>query len=601
MLITLRIYRQVRARIARLLVLGVLIPATMLGTAPLVQAQQPQPEEGYQVPQLGQPSYGSLYMIAAAHPEAAKVGYDILARGGSAADALVAVQLVLNLVEPQSSGIGGGAFLLYWDASESKLSTFDAREKAPVAAHSDYFLKPDGKPKGFWEAMIGGRSVGVPGTLKLLDKIHARHGLLSWPSLMQPAIDLAKNGFEVSPRMASSIAGHATKQRKLAKFAAARSYFFRADGSPLQAGDVLYNRYFARILTRVAEQRSKVLYEGSLMRTIIAITSQSDPDNRGILQEEDFATYDVIERDPVCVAYRVYEVCGMAPPSSGGLAVGQILGILDHFDLAAAGPSPAGVHLLAEASRLAFADRNYYVGDSDFIEVPIKGMIDPSYLAQRARLIDPLAAASGRVEPGSPPSRSAVLERAVGRGPDRPGTSHFVIVDAYGDMVSMTTTIESGFGSRLMAGGFLLNNELTDFSFIPERNGKLVANRVAGGKRPRSSMAPTIVFRDGKPVLLIGSPGGSRIIGYVAQALVAILDWGFNPQQAVEMGHVVNRNGVTDLEQNSSVSAWQADLERLGHKLKVRNLNSGLHVIQLSGDRLIGAADPRREGLAIGH
>lgn len=546
----------------------------------------------------GDSASASSFMVAAAHPVAAKAGYDVLAAGGTAADAVVAVQFVLNLVEPQSSGLGGGSFLLYWDASERKLTSFDARETAPSAATGTYFIKPDGKPKGFWEAMIGGRSVGVPGTLKLLETVHSRFGGTSWPDLLLPALRLAENGFTVSPRMAESIAAHNTEQRMLGKFAAARSYFFHADGTPLQAGETLRNPEFAATLRDVAKERSKPMYEGKLARQIVAVTS-ADADNPGVLELADFKSYRVVEREPVCAGYRGYQVCGMGPPSSGGLAVGQIFGVLEHFDMAAAGPTAQGVHLLAEASKLAFADRNRYVGDSDFVIVPAHGMLAPAYLDERAKLVNPYAASAVPVQPGVPPG-AARLTRAAGLSPDRPGTSHFVVVDAYGDMASITTTIEQGFGSRLMVGGFLLNNELTDFSFVPERNGAPVANRVQGGKRPRSSMSPTIVFKDGEPVLLIGTPGGSRIIGIVAQTIVAILDWGMDPQSAVALGHAVNRNGPTELEEGTSFAALRGELEALGHQVKVRSINSGSQAVLLANGKLFGGADPRREGVALG-
>jgi gamma-glutamyltranspeptidase/glutathione hydrolase len=532
-------------------------------------------------------------MVAAANPLAALAGYDALAAGGTAADAAVAVQFMLNLVEPQSSGIGGGAFALYWDAETQSLTSFDGRERAPLAADETYWLGADGEPIGWWEAVVGGRSVGVPGTLKLLETLHAREGRLPWADLLAPTIALAEEGFAISPRLAGLI-GYAA-ERGLTLFEPTRSYFFREDGTPREAGEHIENPAFAETLRAIAAEGSAPFYEGAIGEGIVeAVRTEINP---GILTMEDLAAYEVVERAPVCVAYRGYEVCGMGPPSSGGLTVGQILALLEGFDLPALGPGAEAYHLFAEASKLAYADRGLYMADSDFVDMP-EGLLDRAYLAERATLIDPEAAME-KAEPGEPPWKDASL-RAPDTQVERPGTSHFSIVDADGNMISMTTTIETGFGSRVMTGGFLLNNELTDFSRAPERDGKPIANRVEGGKRPRSSMAPTIVLRDGTPVLLAGSPGGSRIIPYVARTLIAILDWGVDPAEAVAMGHVVNRNGPTDLEAGTEAEALADELAALGHETEMRDLNSGLHVILVQDGALVGAADPRREGVAFG-
>jgi len=537
----------------------------------------------------------SRFMVAAANPVAAKVGYEVLKAGGNAIDAAVAVQFMLNLVEPQSSGIGGGAFLLYWDASEGRLHSFDGRETAPWAATPDYFLDADGKPKPFFERVVGGRSVGVPGTLKLLETVHKRFGRHDWASLLKPTVDLAGKGFEISPRLASSIAGAA--KYALDRFDPTRAYFFNPDGSPKPAGTILKNPDFANLLRLIADNGSDIFYSGTIATRIVEAVG-STPDNPGLMTRADIAGYEVVERDPVCVAYRVYRICGMGPPSSGGLTVGQILKMLEGHDLEAMGHTPQAVHLILEASKLAFADRALYMADSDFVRMPTKGLLDAGYLARRATEIR-ADTAIAKAEAGTPPWKDAAL-----RAPDptrpQPGTSHLVIRDAEGNAVSMTTTIETGFGSRLMVSGFLLNNELTDFSATPSRDGKPVANRVEGGKRPRSSMSPTVVLRDGKPVLLLGSPGGSRIIGYVAKTIVAILDWGMSPQKAVSLGHFINRNGDTDLEAGTDAEALAPALEALGHTVKVRDLNSGLHVIAIEAGRLIGGADPRREGKVLG-
>lgn len=566
---------------------AVVIPFSL----PAQEAQQP--EETSEVATRSSVT-ATDYMVSAANPHAAEAGRAVLANGGSAADAAVAVQMMLNLVEPQSSGIGGGAFALYWDASEGKLTTLDGREKAPLAATPEYFLGEDGEPIPWWDAVIGGRSVGVPGTLKLLDKVHADHGRTPWADLLNPTIELADAGFEISPRMAASIAG--AQERKLDLFEPTRSYFFNEDGSPKSEGTLLKNPEFARALKLIAAHGSDPFYNGSIAGDIVAAVQTEI--NPGILTLEDLASYEVIERDPICVTYRAYDVCGMGPPTSGGLTIGQILGIIEGYNIPGMGPSAESWHLFAEAAKLAYADRGLYMADSDFVDMPTKGLIALDYLADRATLIDP-AQAMEKASPGNPTWEEASLW-----SPDtqleRPGTSHFVIKDKYGDMISMTTTIETGFGSRVMTNGFLLNNELTDFSRAPMKDGKPIANRVEPGKRPRSSMSPTIVLQDGEPVLLTGSPGGSRIINYVAKSIIAILDWEMDPQEAIDMGHVVNRNGATDLEEGSDAEGLAEGLAALGHETKVRNLNSGLHVIQIKDGMLIGAADSRREGVVLG-
>jgi gamma-glutamyltranspeptidase/glutathione hydrolase len=562
---------------------------------PHAMARQQQPEAG-----TGRASQALVtadrFMVAAAHPLATEAGYAVLRAGGTAIDAAVAVQMVLNVVEPQSSGIGGGAFMLYWDAAAGKLTALDGRETAPAAAGPDYFLKPDGTPKSFWKAVRGGGSVGVPGTLRLLELAHRLHGRAPWPDLFQPAIELAENGFEISPRLASSI-DRATK-RGLAVFPEAAAYFYNPDGTPKPAGATLRNPALAATFRAIAVQGADVFYAGAIARDIVAAV-RSTPDNPGLLSLDDLASYRAKLRAPVCAPYRGSEVCGMGPPSSGALTVGQILGILEHFDLPGIGPGVEAAHLFAEASKLAYADRALYMADGDFVRMPVKGLLDPAYLTGRAQLIR-RSTAMDKAEAGNPPWREAGLWAPDGQR-ERPGTSHFVIRDGVGNAVSMTTTIETGFGSRVMVRGFLLNNELTDFSFRPERDGRPVANRIESGKRPRSSMAPTIVLRNGAPVLLIGSPGGSRIIAYVAQAVIAMLDWGMDPRSALAMGHVVNRNGGTDLEAGTGAADFADALTARGHAVKLRGLNSGLHAIWIQpGGRLLGAADPRREGTVMG-
>jgi len=569
------------------------LAAMLLAIAAPLHAQEARPPESTISVGRASQSVAASWMVVAAHPLAAEAGRAILAKGGSAADAAVAVQAMLNVVEPQSSGIGGGAFALYWDAATRRLTSFDARETAPLAADETYWLGPDGEPVAWWDAVVGGRSVGVPGALKLMETLHERFGRTPWADLLAPAIATAARGFEISPRLAGAIAE--AKEDKLDLFPAARTFFFNTDGSPKAEGTVLRNPDLAETLRLIAAEGAAPFYAGAIADDIVAaVRTEANP---GILTREDLARYRVVERAPVCVAYRVHEVCGMGPPSSGGMTVAQILGMLESFDLPAMGPGPAADHLFIEAAKLAYADRDLYIADSDFVRMP-KGLLNRAYLAERSRLIDP-DAVTAKATAGAPPWDEAEL-RAPQLQPERPGTSHFVIRDAQGNAISMTTSIETGFGSRVMTRGFLLNNQLTDFSRAPAADGAPIANRVEGGKRPRSSMAPTIVLRDGAPELLIGSPGGSRIITYVARATIAILDWGMSPAEAVAMPHVVNRNGATEVEEGPEAEARAAALRALGHEVKIADLNSGLHALLIGPDGLTGAADPRREGVALG-
>lgn len=535
-------------------------------------------------------------MVAAAHPLAVEAGHETLRAGGSAVDAAVVVQTVLNLVEPQSSGIGGGAFMLYWDAASRTLTSYDGRETAPAAATPSYFLDADGQPRPFWERVIGGRSVGVPGVLRLIELAHEQHGRLPWLRLLQPAIGLAREGFEVTPRLSQSIA--AAREHGLDRYPAARRYFFDDDGNALAAGTRLTNPAFADTLAAIAEAGSEVFYRGAIADEIVAAV-RATPENPGLLSREDLARYRVKTREPVCTAYRVHRVCGMGPPSSGGLTVAQILGMLERFDLPAMGYGADALHLFIEAGRLAFADRGVYMADSDFVDVPVAGLIDRRYLARRAGLIA-LERALPEPQPGEPPQARAA-RYGPHWGPELPGTTHFSIVDAYGNALSMTSSIETGFGSRLMVRGFLLNNQLTDFSAAPTQDGMTVANRVEGGKRPRSSMAPTIVFDErGEPALVVGSPGGSHIINYVAKTLVAVLDWGLDIQAAIDLGHFGSTGQRAYLEADTEAVASQQALAGRGHELSVRSLNSGLHGIVVRDGMLIGGADPRREGVVRG-
>ncbi|MEF2552078.1 gamma-glutamyltransferase [Aurantimonas sp. A2-1-M11] len=537
-------------------------------------------------------------MVAAANPLAAQAGLAILRGGGNAIDAMVTTQLVLGLVEPQSSGLGGGAFLVFFDAEAGRLTTFDGRETAPAAATPTLFLDEAGEPLSFYDAVVGGRSVGTPGTVRLLFDTHERYGALPWASVVQPAIDLARKGFAVSPRLNALIG---EDRERLSRYPATSDYFFADDGEPLPVGTILTNPAYADTLATIAEKGAEGFYEGPVAQGIVD-TVRNAAGNPGRLALSDLAGYAIVEREPVCFAYRAADVCGMGPPSSGALTIGQILGLIAPSDMAALGPdSPEAWRLIGDASRLAFADRGRYMADIDFVPMPLRGLLDPDYLADRATLLSGEdALADDAVTPGMPPWDHAMLfgdDVAI----ELPSTSHFAIVDDSGNVVSMTTTIENGFGSRLMTGGFLLNNELTDFSFAThDADGHVIANAVAPGKRPRSSMAPTIVMRDGAPVIAIGSPGGSRIIGYVAQALIAMLDWEMDVQQAIAMPHLVNRFATFDVEAGTSATALAAPLRERGFTVEETDLDSGLHGIVITPDGLEGGADPRREGVAVG-
>ena len=535
------------------------------------------------------------FMISAANPLAAKAGMKILRLGGSAVDATIAAQMVLTLVEPQSSGIGGGAFLMHFDRANRKVESYDGREKAPMSAKPEMFIE-NGKRMKFLQAAASGISVGVPGLIRMLELAHHEHGKLPWNQLFQPAINLAEKGFSISHRLANLL----SSEKILRHTPSARSYFYTADGKDKPVGSKIKNPALAKTLRLIASGGADSFYNGPIATDIIDTVGRGKKNPSGMTLA-DIASYEAIKRPPICTPYRQWKVCGMGPPSSGGIAVAQILGILEHFDLSAINPaSLEAVHLVGEAGALAFADRNAYLADSDFIPVPIDSMLDRNYLKSRAKFIS-----SNRAGPKRKPgnfTKSSTFNYAPDATNKGISTSHISTVDTDGNSVSMTTSIETVFGSRLMTGGFILNNQLTDFSFYPIRAHKPVANRVEPGKRPRSSMSPTLVLdRNGSLIMAIGSPGGSRIIGFVAKTLVGVLDWKQDIQSAIDMPFFLNRNGTMELEKGTTLKFLKPGLERLGHKVKLVSRASGLHGIQVVDGSLQGGADKRREGVALGN
>ncbi len=561
---------------------------------------QPEAASGY-APKPGW--FFKRYAVAAAHPLAVQAGADIIKQGGSAVDAAIAVQMVLNLVEPQSSGIGGGAFMMHFDGT--RVQAYDGRETAPLAANESLFMK-DGKPLSFEDAVIGGRSVGTPGALRMLELAHKQHGKLPWKALFAPAIKLAEEGFPLGPRLHTLL----LTEKYLKQDAQAARYFYQTDGTPKPIGTKLINPEFALTLREIAQRGAEAFYDEGAIAAEIVAKVQLHPTNPGKLSGQDLEKYQAKEREPICTVYRVYKICGMPPPSSGGIAIAQILGMLSQRNIAASQPvngvpTADALHLIAEIDKRAYADRNQYVADTDFILLPGNSalpLIDVSYLTNRGASIS--TQSSGKAQAGVP--QSARMSYAPDASQEPSGTSHISIVDASGNAVSMTTTIEDQFGSRQMLRGFLLNNQLTDFSFVAEDNGKPIANRAQPGKRPRSSMSPVLVFNSATNELLmsVGSPGGSAIINYVAKTLVGTLDWGLDMQRAIDLPNFGSRNlgdkGTLELERGRFPQGTIDELRSRGHEVREAEQTSGLHGLMRVPGGWFGGADPRREGVVMG-
>jgi gamma-glutamyltranspeptidase/glutathione hydrolase len=547
------------------------------------------------------------HMIAASHPMAAAAGLTMLRQGGTALDAAIAAQAMLTLVEPQSSGIGGGALLLHWNEAARALHAWDGRETAPAAATPALFLR-NGRALSFLEAVTGGRPVGVPGVLRMLEAAHREQGRLPWATLFAPAIAAADAGFPVSPRLAAQVAAQAGRLRR---DPGAAALYLLPDGSPVPAGHALRNPALAETLRAVAAQGAAALHEGPIAAAIVAAV-RFHAGNPGLLTAADLAGYAPARRQALCGPYRAVQVCGFPPPSSGGVAILQILGILRHQDVGALDPQGVDhAHLLVEAGRLAFADRNRFLADADHVPVPLAGLLDRLYLAIRAQAVDRDRALTVPLRAGNPawanlPAVPARPDWAPQPPQPEGGTAHLSVIDGAGNVVAMTMTVETAFGAGLVVGGFVLNNQLTDFAFLPERDGRPVANRVEAGKRPRSSMSPTLVFDAvGRPVLALGSAGGERIIGHVAQTLVGILDHGLGPQAAIALPRIAGVHEAAELEAGApGIQALADGLEARGFPVAVRPNPSGLQAVEQrwtpSGRVLRGGADPRREGMVLG-
>lgn len=560
----------------------------MLGT---VKAVAPEPASGVET----KPNVVTQrHMVVAANPHAVRAGQQILEAGGSAVDAAIAVQMVLNVVEPQSSGIGGGGFLLHYDAVSKNVKAYDGRETAPQKISPTLFQTIDGEPLPFYDAVQGGHSVGVPGLLKMLKDTHDKHGTLPWRKLFAPAIEIAEDGFALSPRLHKVL----SYVSYLPKFREASQLFLTKSGEVKPVGTLIKNSKLAHIFRRIAAEGIEPFYSGDIAQKIVD-TVQNTHINPSVLSMHDMRRYQAREFDALCGEYQTYKVCGALPPSSGGMAIVQALAMLSHKEDVFTFPlSARTIHLIAEASKLAFADRNAYISDHDYIHMPTREMLDRAYLEARAARINEKIT-TGKAVAGA---FESVDYCYYDDGFERESTTHISIVDSDGDVVSLTSSVENAFGSILMVDGFFLNNQLTDFAFIGQKDGKTVANRIEGGKRPRSSMAPTIILdKNGEFYMAVGSPGGSRIIGYVLQTILAVLDGGMHPQDAAELPHFIDRNGgVLELEEGYFDASIKKELEAMGHVVKEKTLNSGIHAIVKKDGRYHAGIDPRREGMAMG-
>ncbi|MCH2547290.1 MAG: gamma-glutamyltransferase [Alphaproteobacteria bacterium] len=539
------------------------------------------------------------YMISAANPLAAEAGAKILSEGGSAIDAAIATQMVLNVVEPQSSGIGGGGFMLYWDASTRKLHVYDGRETAPADAQETQFLDESGKPMPFMNAVRGGLSVGTPGLLKMLELAHRNHGHVEWTRLFSDAMRLSKDGFALSPRLHNML----LSLKHIRSFPESLTPYTHKDGSIKDVGEIITNKSLHDTLAILARKGIAPFYQGEIASAMVDAV-QDTKVNPGHLSLADLKSYKALTRDPVCAPYREYRVCSMPPPSSGGVTVLQALMILERLealDIRTVEPlSVDAVHAFAEASKLAYADRNRYLADPDFVDIPLKNMLNANYLASRAATIHAESAMPGASAGSFTQSAKAVHVPSI---TEPPSTTHISIIDMQGNAVALTSSIEQGFGSGMTVRGFLLNNQLTDFSFSPTLADGVTPhpNRVEPGKRPRSSMSPTMIFdKNDKLVMVLGSPGGARIIEYVLQTIIAVIDWNLDVQQAINLPHYLNMNDATELEASTAATALQKSLEARGHTVKITDTPSGIHAITRFNNELIGGADPRREGVAKG-
>jgi gamma-glutamyltranspeptidase / glutathione hydrolase len=541
---------------------------------------------------LSFPAHAAGGVVSAADPRASEAGREILRAGGSAADAQMAMMLVLTVVEPQSSGIGGGGFFLHHSAKTGAIETIDGRETAPSATLPTRFMGTDGKPLPFIQAFPGGISVGVPGNIALMAKVHAKWGKLPWAKLFDPAIRISETGFQVTPALASRL----NQLKKIwADFPEARAIYWQ-DGRPKTVGETVKNPAIAALLRSVAKGGAKAFYSGSNAKAIMNATAASAR-NKAVISARDIMSYRAKERPAVCTTYRAYKLCGMGPPSSGATTVFQILGMLERFDMKAIGKDdPKAWHAIAEAMMLAYADREKYLGDSDFVSVPVAGLLDKGYIAKRSALIS-LETSLPKYAAGDPPGAA---KRTAAISGEVDGTTHFVAVDGAGNVASMTSTIEGPFGSQLIANGYFLNNELTDFTFAPEKDGAPVANRPQPGKRPLSSMSPTIVYGpDGKVILAIGSAGGKRIIMHVTKSLIGALDFGLSAKEAIALPNIYFGGDAVLIEKDTSLDAMRDRLAALGRTVVASDLGSKLNAIERTPTGWRGAADPRSEGVAL--